>query len=460
LIDAVRLVGLNGAYAGLGVGVVLAVGPLRRRLSTVDLVLLGYCVGFCLAGIVAAQLALVNALPGLWLNVAFASGSLAIGAGIARRRPRLPRGAAPTVAWGLPDSAILATALGVVGLTAVRFAGLPLGAWDGFAIWAAKARALQLWGGVSAPLFHDPAYVRTHMNYPLLLPSLEAGELRALGRVDGMLLHLELISLLAAFAAGLIVLLRLCGTSPATRAVIVVGVVASPAVLSNLATNYADVPLALFIALGLVTLGAWIVDADKTWLFLTWLFFSAAILTKNEGTLFVVAAFASAMTLRPAPGGHRRHLVAGAAATLAVGMPWAVFSAVNHLTDQDFSLAQLERPTFMLDRIDRITPAAGQLVHDITAWDIFWPAFALAAVIALFGGRTRQVRFIIVWTALSYLGLVTVYWASRLPIQEHLTNSAGRVVTSIAIGLFVFAAPLASTPRPSAQPTSPRPATA
>jgi hypothetical protein len=58
-------------------------------------------------------------------------------------------------------------------------------------------------------------------------------------------------------------------------------------------------------------------------------------------------------------------------------------------------------------------------------------------------GRRRQAAFAALWTALSFGGLVVVYWISRNPVTDHLYNSSYRTVASIVVGAAALAPLLA-----------------
>lgn len=438
--EALRLLALNGAYECLGLGLLLSLGIRARRVLSVDFALLGYACGVAGDGIIGAQLALVERLPGLagtWIVAGIALGVGALRTRVGRGRQQSVFGGS---SWTWCDGVAAIGSLGVVGLTAARLRGFPLGDWDGWAIWATKAHALYSSGGVGSPVFRSAAYARTHLDYPLLFPSLEASELRALGHFDGAALHLELVSLLAAFAAGLLALLRSAATPPPVRMVVVLGLVGSPALLSALATNYADVPLAFFVALGLVALARWTMTGDRLFLTLASLFLAAALLTKDEGALFAIAAYAAALALGTRLGGRRQEVVIAALASIAMVVPWRVFAATHHLHDGDYSPAKFLSVGFLVGRLDRLNAAVDTLTADIFGWELLWLGSALALLVALSARRYRVIGFAGIWAICSFAGLATSYWGSLLPIQEHLNQSANRVITSIIVGSFALSA--------------------
>ncbi len=87
----------------------------------------------------------------------------------------------------------------------------------------------------------------------------------------------------------------------------------APAFFGQLATGYANVPLAMFVAAGVVAAARWLLDDARALLILTTLFVAAACLTKNEGLLFGAATL---VALVIAAEGRRR-------AVLVSALSWA-----------------------------------------------------------------------------------------------------------------------------------------
>src|SRR5207244_2182719 len=111
---------------------------------------------------------------------------------------------------------------------------------------------------------------------------------------DGTLVHAQLGLLGFGFAAALWTLLR--ERVPAALAGLgVLAIVSATAFVKQLSTNYADVPLALFVALGAVCLARWLAEGDATLLPAAAIFLGAATLTKPEGLLFAIAAVVAAL---------------------------------------------------------------------------------------------------------------------------------------------------------------------
>ena len=405
---------------------------------------LAYMVGVAAAGIVAAHLALVDAAIGLFELAVLAAVALALGWRRLRRTPRPehrlppnPRTPSEWVNWAVTVAAVLFLGA-ILGQATKAYLARPLKEWDGWAIWATKAKALYEFGGVYEPVFttYEP------VAHPILLPSLEAIGFRAMGGFDGTLVHGQLIALAFGFAAALWWLLRELVPTGVLSVSLLALFSASP-VLAQLSTNLADVPLAFFCALGVVCLGRFVL-ADERWpLVLAALFFGAAMLTKTEGLLFAVAAFVAAAAVTAAVRDWRGlgRLGLSAAGALAILLPWRIYLAANDLRNPEYRLSDALDPGYLADRTERVGPAVSRLLDEV--WEPGWgalPLLALVAVAAAALARSyRLAAFALLWPLLAFGGLVLVYWISVVPVELTLTWTARRVVVPLLVGAAALA---------------------
>ena len=93
-------------------------------------------------------------------------------------------------------------------------------------------------------------------------------------------------------------------------------------------------------------------------------------------------------------------------------------------------------PTYLADHSDRVAPAASRLWHELWSggWGQLVPLAIASVVAALIAARYRLASFALVWVALSFGGLVLIFWISVLPVELTLTWSAGRVVDTMVVG--------------------------
>ena len=466
--DAARLLLLNLLVLVLGLGLLplLRIAPswpaLRSRWP------LAYMVGVAILGIVDATLELVHAPLGL-IEVSVLAVAAAAGGSFrlldARARPDAPtpqpEPAAPTgrvdrlsLAGGL---VMLSLALALAARATYAYAVRPLREYDGWAIYGAKARALYEFDGVSDGVFANPYYdAPTH---PLLLPSLEAIGFRAIGAFDPVLLHVQLGLLAVGFAGAAWVILR-PASEPLLAGATILAVISAPAVFGQLGTNFADIPLAFFVSLGIAAVAAWL-STRADWLLVTGaIFLAAGALTKSEGMLFAAAAIAVLLALSCT---SRRQLVRAALVAVVVlvaVVPWRLYVSSNDLRHPDYELSHLFDRSFLGDTRYRVEPVTTELLRQLTntdSWGLLLPLFGIAFAVALLRLNLAPALFAVAWLVTSFVGLVLVYWITVRPLEFNLFNTSNRTVATLLLGAGLVAPVLvgrrdASTRRGGTEP--------
>jgi hypothetical protein len=437
--DAIRLIGLNGAFAMVGAVFAWFAGIPAGRGWRATLVGVSPAVGIAACGLVAALCAMTG--PGVGL---LSVGALVVLALVAAnlllhgRRPSLgtlmPRPRGGIAGRTLELVALVALAVLSVAIFFV-YAATGLGAWDGWAMWAPKAHALYVEGDVWGSVFRDSAYLGQHQEYPVLLPSLEALSADALGRFDRELIDIESGALLVSFGWGAWGLLRLV-VAPWLAAGVALGLTGSLHLIDNGSGNYADTAVASFTALGLLCALVGMSRGATAPLALSAIFFAACAMTKVEGLLFALAAIATLLATARGFGRPLRSVAWFAGAVLVTPAAWAVVDRLNGPGARNLDSATLTDPDAMLAASGRIPEAAWRLVSEI--WDN-WPrtcVLVLAAVLAASLVRLWwHVVFLVSWGVLAFGGLVAVYYASAAPIDWLLGTSADRVVFSVVLAL-------------------------
>jgi Dolichyl-phosphate-mannose-protein mannosyltransferase len=421
----------------VGLGVVLALGLADTSRAFAARLGLAYGLGLAVTGILDATSAIARVPIGLPELAVLALGSLLVG--LLRRSQRTstdPQAAEPRTGSTILALGIAAITAGLLAVAAGAYAVTPLAQWDGWAIWGTKAQALYDFGSANGPLFTSPAYQGIQQSYPLLLPALEATDYRAMGAVDGSVIHLQLLLFAVAFAGSLFGLLWRRVPSELT-ALCVLAILAASPVLGQLGSNYADIPLAFEIALGVVALARWLTD-DEPWLLpVAVVFLGAGVLTKNEGSMFAAAALLPLLVYLAARDRRRFLSLLGAAgAVAAILVPWRIFTSLNHLTAGDIHFSNALHPELLSAHASRVAPTVQSLVDEIgaTSWGLLVPLTALGVLAAFVAGRSALVWFAATWLLLSFAGLVLVYWISSLPLDWYLGTSAYRIVATLVIG--------------------------
>jgi hypothetical protein len=406
-----RLLLANALELGTGLGVAAAVGaPLASS----------YLLGLAVVGIVSAHLALVHVSFG-WSGLAIvAAASLAI-AYLRGARPAVPR---PGIRVPVIAAVGAAALVAMLARAWPTFAAKPLDNYDAWAMWGMKAKALVDFGWADPSLFASSGAAELHLDYPLLVPSLEAVAARAMGGYDERLIHLQFLLVGVAGVAALAGLLR-PRVRPELLWPMLVAVAFAPAFLGQLVTAYADIPLGLFVAAGVAAAARWVDEGDVSLLVVATVCFAAAALTKNEGTLFVVCAeLALLLATR-----RLRWVLLSAGAVECVLLPWQIWLATHHIhSDTTTFLHVVGRqpagvgPTVLHGLLDRVL--------SLHAWPLLVPIFVVAVLAA---AGTRLAVFAWSWFVLALLALAAVYVASPLPYSEYLSSSGERVIDAVVI---------------------------
>jgi hypothetical protein len=291
----------------------------------------------------------------------------------------------------------------------------PLSSWDAWSQWTPKAMALVRLDGLDPDVFTGETYGPWHLDYPLLVPAVEAYAFRFIG-VKPSIVHLEFVLLLAGFATSLVELLR-----PRVGALLVwssvIAVVWTPKIGAETLSANADMPLAIFVALAGITAWLWVADADASSLALFALFAAAALATKLEGTPEIAVVAALAIALAATRGAPRRAAALGAAsaAALLIGLvPWRIWTMTHDIP--------ATYPTrSVIDTVRSVEPAripisSLELLHQLfipSGWLVLVP-LVLCALLATVSARRPPPASLAV-AATSILVIVGLVSALALP---------------------------------------------
>ena len=402
---------------------------------------LAYAIGLAATGIAAANLALIHVPVGRVGLPLLAAAAVALGV------RELKWSAASTAR---PRSYVALVVLLVIAAyfanAARLFAVKPLVENDGWALWGLRARALYEFGHPVAPVFTESWY--SGLQYPLFLPELEAIDFRFMGAFDGTVVHLQLLGLAIAFVGGAWSLLRE-HAPPLVLAISLLAIVTAPMFFGQLQTNDADVPAAMMIALGVASLAAWLRSSEQGLLPAAVTFLAAGALTKNEGEVFVLAAFIAA--LAAAGRLQRRPLLIAFGVTAALVLPWHIWLLAHHVTATTWSLSHLLDPHYLTSHWYRVESAQHQLIEQIQR-SSSWSRLSLVAAAGVAGAvllrNNRVLAFAVGWLLLCFGGLLLVYWASPLPLHPDLFSSADRTIDTLVIGGVVLVPLLVGTESP------------
>lgn len=437
--DVSGLLVCNALFLVAGAGFTRLFGYWRTPRGLTSIIGVSYLAGVAAVG-VTLQLLLVLGMPfNRWLVVGVCSALAA--SGLAARKPVDPaprRVAFPRYLWPLAAGVAFFVVLMVVDTWFQ-----PLGQWDAWAQWTAKARSLVIFDGLDVRLFQNPAYHTWNPDYPLLVPSIEASDFTFMGHLDTRAIHLQFTLLYAGLLRALLELLR--GRVRETLVwPIVFAIAVAPVVQIGTASALADIPVAIMFALAGVFAWRWVVDSERVALPLFALFAAGTFATKFEGRIFILALGSTVITLVAVTDRARlRATIVAVAASLLGLVPWWLWVANHHVVGIFSTSATQRLSGALLDKLGRIPTtlaSLGESVFNPSRWLLV--GFVVVAVMVVsFRALPRGVE---TWLFAGTLGLclgglILVYMATPLDVDEHLYHSARRVVS----GPVLFAAVLA-----------------
>jgi hypothetical protein len=445
ILHVAALLAANVCLLAAGAGTLRLAGFWWSRRELLARLGLAYMCGVALVGVLATLGYMAGLSWAVWQVLVLclllaASGLLARGA---------PQVEPPTRNESLGERMIARGVALLIGAYAIALLAKsivkPLNNWDAWVFWTMKARALVLLHGLDAHLFASKAYGGVHLDYPLLIPSIEAIDFHFMGHIDTAVVHAQFALLFVGFLAATRELLRE-HVPPALLWPGLLLVAMAPALGRQLVTGYADVPLAFFFALAALAGWRYLVDGDRRFLVPFAILAGGAFATKFEGTPFVAVLVVLMLVLARV---HRRPVfpVAAASVTSAVAIvPWRLW-VKSHDIRAASPVGKTLDPSYLADHASRLEPIARSLAsvsidHD---WLLVLPLALLAAAVALVTGRGRATSaFTLCLIGGLYAALAWAYLLSTVNVHWYLRSSADRVISTVIVSAAVFVPVLAA----------------
>lgn len=387
------LVALNLAYAVVGLALLWALGAFRTWSAALRLAGLGYLLGLAAFGVLWTTL-LVAGVPFGGIGIVVSLVALAaVGVTVGRaRRVTLQRGAVPTPARPI----LLVTAAGVA------FAGLylealfraarlsSLQAYDAWAFWVPKGKAIFYFGGLDAHVFTTTP----NASYPPLQPILDAAAFHAMGGADATTLHVQFwLYLVGALTAAAGLLHRHAPAWILWPPLVLVLVV--PRFGLRLFEPLADVLLDILVVVAALLLALWLRDSAGWRLAAAAVLLAGAANTKREGILFAASVLGAAFVVS-----RRRQWPRLAAASLGVGvavLPWRVWTERHDISSGAPS-------TFATDRLAGALRLSFEVLYSNARWSVLTVVATIALCAAAVWGDRRLAAYVGVLAVLLFAG--------------------------------------------------------
>jgi hypothetical protein len=425
------LLALNVAYLVVGIAILWAFRGFRTWSQVARLAGLGYLLGVAAFGTLWSLLLVVD-VPFGGAAIVISLTGLAVAASVAGRLGRRP------VPRGWPSArtgpAILVTAVGIAcaGLlleALFRSARLQsLQAYDAWAFWVPKAKAIYFFGGLDEQVFTSAP----GPSYPPILPILDATAFYAMGAADTVTLHVQFWFLVAGGVAAIAGCLHRHAPAwmlwPSLLLVLVV-----PRFSERLLTPQADVLVDVFFVVATLLVALWLRDFAGWRLASAALLLGAAALTKREGLVFggcmLLVAFGASWARR-----RREWWRLGVVAAFVAGaiLPWRLWYADRGISgDAPSSVDQAGGGDRMLDAL-RLSV---EVLYDNALWSVVPIVASIALAAAAIWGDRRVAGFVGLVLTLVFIGGVwATYGYPELPITaDESVNPIARYTGAIVL---------------------------
>lgn len=428
---------VNVVFACCGLGVLAVLGVARSPKGLLRAAALAPLAGMAWVGIAAATTATIGPSFGIVGLVVVTLATCAGGALRLRRDDDVLPLAGPRRGLRWRELGVAAAALATIAVVCAfavaTFAVKPLVEYDGWAMWGMKGKAIATLGGDPAVLASD-TYTRLHLEYPLLLPALHALPIGAADRFSSNIVVLQCVTIGIAGLLAFWGLLRDV-VRPSVLLAFVAAIAAMPAFFLQLGSGYADVPLAVFAACGLVAAARWLTHGGGQWLALGTLFLAAAVLTKNEGLLSAAATYVPLLVVAT---GRRRAVAASALVVALAYAPWRAYITIHDLGSPAYDLSSSFNIPWVVRRLDRAPEAARGLLGealDPRQFGLLLVLGVAATTLTVLLGVRALGLLAAGFTLLSFAGLVWIYVLSPYDVSDFLSGNANRVIMALVVGI-------------------------
>jgi len=270
----------------------------------------------------------------------------------------------------------------------VFFAALikPIFHWDPFVSWSFKAKIFFMDEAIRLDFFHDTTKDFTFPDYPLLVPLTETWLFTSLGEWNDALVKvifpLYYVCLLIIFYSALRRSISRMGSVLFT-----LFLATMPRVLYYSSAGYAEIPLAYYYSVSVISLFLWINHGNKEYLPIAAIFAGFAGWTKYEGQILLLVVFFLLVVFllfhfRARLREKIHCLLIFLGIVILILSPWMIFKQLIGLHSEvvTSSTLNLSWITTHLGRLRPLGYAFLKTMLDTDKWNILWFALILATI--------------------------------------------------------------------------------
>ena len=430
-----RSLTLDLLLLGVGMACLFGVGLVRSPRQALRCAGLAFIIGWCVLGAAIVYALILGFWPTVWELVAVAATLVVAGVTLGRvvpaaaeRAVRPERGLAKIVSLGA--AALLVGYLALLGAHAAITTSPT--AWDAWAFWLPRAKAIFFFHGLQ-PRLRGGFTSFTSPEYPPLIPAFNATVFDFAGGAAVLALPFQDWLLAAAFVAAAAVLLRQ-RVRPIVLWPSLCLLVLTPQFGATIGDGHADPQLARLVTLAAVCGGVWVLERDGRLLVLAGILLVGAVLTKREGLLLGLLLAVALTVAAHLEGRGWWHPLVLVPVLICASLPWQIWLHVQQVKfSPDYSLHSLLHPLFLAHRLARLGLALEHLPRVALSFDHWLLVLPLALLLALLAVRTSSSLAVLVLglVLLDFIGLASVYWIGKLPVTWWMRTSASRVVASL-----------------------------
>lgn len=314
----------------------------------------------------------------------------------------------------------------------------PAWAWDSWMIWSLKAKLL-FYDSLNIDMFRNNSYAYAHLDYPLLVPMVQAFIAKFMGifdeRFNQIFFSLTYVSFLIItyqfikrYINGLLSLL------------ILIPIICLPTMILNVIGGYADGILATYHLLAVYFLYIYLSskESDITTLIPVAIGLAGLLMTKNEGSLiFLVLLIIALLTCILFKNNYKLYLK-NILITFLVGflinLPWLIFIKINGNANDVISLSNISSLN-IYSQLSNLPYIFKFLLFDNLlrpeSWGLLFYIFILFITIGVLRKYYFETFFFVGAFAINFLGVIVVYLLSPHILVGHLQSSSDRVILGI-----------------------------